>query len=43
MTRFNNTNIKNAAAYFYDGKVFFSAAAGGADNNVIFIWDVERK
>lgn len=43
MSRFNNTNIKNMVGYYYDGKVFFSGASGGGNNNVTFIWDVERR
>jgi hypothetical protein len=43
MKKLNNKNIKNAAGYFYDGKVFWSVPSAGGINNATIIWDVERR
>jgi hypothetical protein len=43
MKKLNNKNIKNAAGYFYDGKVFWSVPGAGGINNSTIIWDVERR
>jgi len=38
---FNEGEIEDACAYYYDGKVFFSFAEGD-ENDIIFIFDLER-
>lgn len=35
--------VKDVAAYFYDGKVFFAVPNGSDTNNNIIIWDTERQ
>jgi len=37
----NQSKLSDICAYYYDGKVFFSAAEGN-DNDIIFIFDLER-
>jgi hypothetical protein len=38
------TKLSNMCAYWYDGKIFYSATEKGAtDNSMIFIYDIERQ
>ncbi len=37
------SSIRNFTAYWFDAKVFFSATESGTDNDMIFIFDTERK
>jgi len=38
---FNQAKIDDICAYYYEGKIFFSAAEG-SKNDIIFIYDLER-
>lgn len=38
------TKLSNMCAYWYDGKIFFSATEkGSTENSMIFIYDIERR
>lgn len=40
---FSEALLENMTGYYYDAKLFFSASVGGEENDVTFIYDVERK
>jgi hypothetical protein len=35
--------LENMVGYYYDAKLFFSASVNGEKNDIIFIYDIERK
>ncbi len=39
----NEALLEEMTGYYYDAKLFFSASVGGEENDIIFIYDVERK
>jgi hypothetical protein len=39
----NLASISKFCGYWYDAKIFFSATEGGSENDIIFIWDTERR
>lgn len=39
----NLPKIEKFCGYWYDAKIFFSAAEGGDENDIIFVWDMERQ
>jgi len=39
----NEALLEDMTGYYYDAKLFFSASVNGVENDIIFIYDVERK
>ncbi|MEA2112439.1 MAG: hypothetical protein U9P50_00490, partial [Patescibacteria group bacterium] len=40
---FNEDSLGGMVGHYYDAKLFFSASVGGGENDVVYIYDVERK